>query len=258
MLDAHCHLDLQTEEAQAVWSRAQACGVEHAIMAGVSPQGWAAQRVLCTQLPGVTRCAGLHPWTVARAKPGDVSDWLACLQHEVSRGGSALVGIGEMGLDRSPRLRREGRLQFDLQIEAFRAQLSLARSHSLPVVLHVVHAHGAALEIVGSDGLPSAGGMVHSFSGSAEVARDWLALGMHLSISPQVCRPQAHRLRNIVAEIPPDRLLVETDSPDQTAEPGDLLRVIQTLAALRGESPDALSDQTARNARRLFRLSPIA
>ena len=139
----------------------------------------------------------------------------------------------------------------------------MARQRNLPVVLHVVRAHGVALEIVSSDGLPRAGGMVHAFGGSAEVASQWVRLGMHISFSTAVARPQSRRLRAACQVVPPDRLLAETDSPDQSPspdghgvnEPANLPKAIAALAAARDVTAEEIAALTASNARHLFGLA---
>jgi TatD DNase family protein len=171
----------------------------------------------------------------------------------------APVGLGELGLDRGRRVAPDS---LPRQQRAFRAQLAMARDHDLPAVLHLVRCHGAALEILQCDGLPSAGGMVHAFSGSAETARAYAALGLHVSFSTAIARPQSRRLRAACQAVPIELLLVETDSPDQAPtpsghghnEPANLELAIAAVALARGEDAVAIAAVTAQNARRLFRL----
>jgi TatD DNase family protein len=257
MVDSHCHLDLQAEAAES-WERARRAGLSQAILAGVDSEGWRNQSQLCAGQIGLSRTAGLHPWTVAGMPADQLEEHLEALRKELDHTGSDLVGLGELGLDRSRRLEQDTGLQFELQIHAFRAQLELARDRELPLVLHIVRAHGLALEIVEEIGIAPSGGMVHSFSGSAEIAKRWMDHGLYISISPQVQSERARRLRALVAGLPEERLLVETDSPDQCAEPGDLHRVIEAVADLRGERPEDSAARTASNARRLFGLGSIS
>ena len=169
----------------------------------------------------------------------------------------AAFSIGETGLDRSRFCKAE---TLPRQEHAFRAQLALARALNLPVILHILGAHGRALELLASDGLPAAGGMVHSYSGSAEMVAQYEELGLYVSFSASVTRPNAARVLKAVRAVSADRLLVETDCPDQPPSSRDskrnlpewLVDVVQVVANARGESMDAVAKSTMNNAGRLF------
>lgn len=143
-------------------------------------------------------------------------------------------------------------------------QLALARELGLPVILHARRAYddvAAAIRRVG--GLR---GVVHSFSGSEEQARQLWKLGFCLGIGGPVTYERAARLRMLVARMPVEFLLLETDSPDQPLaghrgarnEPAFLVEVLRTIAMLRDEEPDAIAAATSRNAEALFGLDPAA
>lgn len=163
--------------------------------------------------------------------------------------------MGECGLDWYRTRDTAGRQR---QRRAFRAQLALARERDLPVVVHCVRAYGVLLEICERDGVPSAGGMIHAWTGAPELVPRALRLGLHLSFGPVVF--VARRARAAVAEVPDARLLVETDCPDQAppghgrGEPADLVPVAAEVARLRGTEPEAVLASTAANARRLLGL----
>ena len=146
----------------------------------------------------------------------------------------------------------------DQQEAWFRAQLALARELDVPVVLHCVRAGQRLLDVVAADGLPSAGGMLHGWGGPADQAARAVKLGLHVSFGPLVCRGRAKRARASVVAVPVERLLVETDAPDQplpgrtVGEPADVVRVLATVAHLRGAHPEALAAQTDRNLRALL------
>jgi TatD DNase family protein len=149
-----------------------------------------------------------------------------------------------------------------LQERAFRAQLALARELDLPLVLHILGTHAESLRILKADGVPRAGGVVHSYSGSAELVRDYVGLGLHISFAGPVTSPQARRVHAAARAVPAERLLAETDAPDQTpparrpaqCEPAFLPDIVDALAQLRGESRQTLARTTMDNARRLFAL----
>ena len=171
------------------------------------------------------------------------------------------MALGETGLDRLT-----AAASFETQALAFREQLRMARRFELPVVLHLLRADEAALRILKEEKLPAAGGVVHSFSGSADFARKLLALGLHLSFAGTLTFPQSRRLREAAVLCPAERLLVETDTPDQTPvphrgepnRPALLPLVVEALAAARGQSASEIAALTADNARRLFGLAARA
>jgi TatD DNase family protein len=149
-------------------------------------------------------------------------------------------------------------------VEFFRAQLALAKDRDLPVVLHIVGAHAQALDILRKDGLPSRGGLVHSYSGPADAVSEYIELGLHLSFSGSITWPGARKAPLAVRATPPSRLLIETDSPDQTPEPhrpgrnepAYLLQILDRVASLRGVPREELATLTTKNAHHLFEIHP--
>ena len=253
--DAHCHLDFNAFDGDRghVFERAEAVGVSRFVVAGVHPNDWPRQRKLAREQPGVFWTAGIHPVAAAQMSAHALSDGLTALPREWERSPGP-VGVGEMGLD----VRFAARETLPQQCTAFQTQLALARELNVPVVLHVVGAHGRVLEILRRDGLPERGGMVHSFSGHKNIASDYLNLGLHISFSGSVCRPNALKAREAAAWVPKDRILVETDCPDQSIvhgqrnEPRSLIEVARELAKLRGCETDAILRISARNCSDLF------
>jgi TatD DNase family protein len=149
----------------------------------------------------------------------------------------------------------------DAQRDYFKAQLRLAREYDLPLILHARRAVDEVIQAVRSVG--GLRGVIHSWSGSEEQARQLFQLGFHLGIGGPVTYERARRLRRIVASMPIEFLLLETDAPDQPSsdrrgernEPACLAGVAQTVADLRGVEIEALAEATSRNARILFGLS---
>lgn len=261
MIDAHCHLDSDRlgQPPEEALARARAVGVEAIVMAGVEPSEWAAQRALAARLDDVYPVFGIHPQLVPELDEAALDAMLAELDRALTE--HRPVALGETGIDR---LTPESKAAIDLQARAFRAQLRLAHRHDLPVVLHLLRADELALKILKEEKLPPRGGMVHSFSGSADFARQLLALGLHLSFSGPLTYPQSRRLREAAALAPAERLLVETDSPDQSPLPhrGEVNRpallplVLGALADVRGAPIEEVAALTAHNTRRLFGLRP--
>ncbi len=261
MLDAHNHLD-RCADPPAELARARAAGVRGQVLAGVDMAGWRAQAALAREHTDLWCAFGIHPWTAGLASADDHDAILSLL--ELALGGAlgvAPCALGELGLDEA---RKRSPTQRANQRALFRAQLALARDRDLPVVLHVVRAHGKALRILRSDGLPASGGVIHSASTPTELVPDFLALGLHLSFGPALTRhdrPIHDRARAAAARVPLDRLLVETDAPDQApaghelpASPAWLSLVVDALADVKDAAPDLVAATTEANARRLFRL----
>ncbi len=263
MIDAHCHLDdPRFADIDAVLERAREAGIHGFISAGVDPRSWQTSALLAHSRNDVWVSYGIHPWLAACADHTAQSALLEALSHALSATGEgSAVAIGECGLDASRRVPEDS---LPTQRELFRAQLALARERELPLVLHVVRAHDEALRIIAQDGAPRAGGMIHSFTGSLELAQCYLALGLHISFGGHIVDPNARKARRAAAAIPAHSLLVETDSPDQTPlprrpernEPAFLADVIETIATLRGDDAIALGATTEMNARTLFALTP--
>ncbi len=255
MIDAHCHLDFASLDSDrpTLMARARQAGVRGFVVAGVDPDGWARQQQLVQSNPDVYATFGLHPWVVSQWTEEQLRDGLHQLADVVQ------FAVGETGLDQS---RHCPSHTLPIQEAAFRAQLALARERHLPVVLHILGAHGRALEILENDGVPSAGGMVHSYSGSAELVPRYENLGLYISFAAGVTRPNAQRVRAAACAVSPDRLLVETDCPDQIPYgrtgkrnlPEWLVDVVHALSDARGEPPDAVGERCAQNTRRLFGL----
>jgi TatD DNase family protein len=255
--DSHCHLDHSRfdDDRDAVIARARAAGVTGMLLAGVDAEGRARQVALADAVAGLRVSFGVHPMVVAELDDAGVDVELDRLRADLAVRRPA--AIGETGLDRRSILPRDS---LPRQERAFRAQLRLARDHGLPVVLHVVRAHELALRALREERVSEVGGVVHSYSGPAELVPAYLGLGLHLSMCGTVTFPDARRARAAAAIVPLDRLLVETDAPDQAPEPhrasrnepGLLGRVVETIAALRGDDPSALARVTAENARRLY------
>ncbi len=255
LYDSHCHLDAPEfdPDRPAVIARARAAGVRRQLVPAVDRSGWEKLRDLCAADPALRPAYGLHPMFLDRHRPGHLDDLARWLADERP------AAVGECGLDHFV----EG-LDPDAQRTYFIRQLELAREFDLPVV---VHARRAVDEVITA--LRRIGGLrgvVHSWSGSDQQARQLFGLGFHLGIGGPVTFERAQRLRRTVASMPIQWLLLETDAPDQPGaghrggrnEPGFLTEVLAVVAQLRGMAPEALAAATTGNAEKLFGGPPVS
>jgi TatD DNase family protein len=251
LVDSHSHFDAAEfdPDRDAAYARALAAGVAVQVVPAVDAAGWPALKRVCAAAPGLHPAYGLHPMYLARHRPAH----LPALRDWIER--ERPVAVGECGLD----FFVEG-LDADAQQAYFDAQLRLAREFDLPVIVHARRAVDAVIAAVRKVG--GLRGVVHSFPGSAEQAAQLHKLGFLLGIGGPVTYDRANRLRGLVAAVPLDQLLLETDSPDQPGaahrgqrnEPAHLLEVLEAVATLRGMPGEDLAAATTENAERLFGL----
>jgi TatD DNase family protein len=251
LVDTHAHLDDHSFDADrgAMFARATDVGVRRWIVPAIDRGNWETIEVLCAAREGAFPAYGLHPLLTGAHRDEHLAGlpaWLA---------GHGAIAVGEIGLD----FYVEG-LDPARQREVFVRQLEIAREHDLPVI---VHARRAFEEVIHTlrrfRGLR---GVVHSFSGSEEQARQLFDLGFHLGIGGPVTYDRANRIRRVVASMPLEWLLLETDAPDQPCahrrgernEPAFMTDVLDTIATLREESAEAIAAVTTANAKKLFNL----
>lgn len=251
LFDSHSHLDAPEFDGDrdASIGRARAAGVFEQLVPATDCQGWPKLRDVCQSGAGLYPAFGLHPMLVDSHLPGH----LDLLREWIER--ERPVAVGECGLDFFIPQLDPVRQRF-----YFRAQLEIARECKLPVI---VHARRAVEEVIAT--VRSVGGLtgvVHSYPGSEEQARQLYELGFMLGIGGPVTYERARRLRRLVAAMPLDRLLLETDSPDQPGslhrgqrnEPARIAEVLDVVAGLRGADPAEIAVATSDNARRLLGL----
>ena len=251
LTDSHVHLDADAFDVDRnlVLDRARAAGVGHMIIPATTAAHWPRLATLCRARPHLHGAYGLHPMFLRQHEENHLDrlpEWLD--EHHA-------VAVGECGLDffiDAP--------QADRQRHYFRRQLEIARDMQLPVI---IHARRAVEEVIHT--LREVGhlqGVVHSFAGSREQARQLADIGFMVGIGGPVTHEQAKRLRRTVADIPLDTLLLEPDAPDQPGalhkgqrnEPAWLTEVLDVIASLRDEDAATIAQATSANASRLFGL----
>ncbi len=237
-----------------MFARARAAGVTRFLVPGVHPRDWARVVALRARDASVRVALGVHPHALTALTPEALSAAIDALPGALREASASAVG--EVGLDGLV-ARRDG-VSLDAQIAVLDAHVEIARALALPLVLHVVRAHEAALRALARHG--PLRGVVHAYSGPAELVPAYLARGLHLGFGGLVTRANSHKAHRAVRAIPRQRLLLETDAPSQApagadnarAEPAQLPLTLAAMAALRGESRDALAEATTKSAEALF------
>jgi len=266
-IDTHCHLDAPEFDAdrEAVVQRAREAGVGLIVIPAVTPQTFEPARDAAHRFGGAY-ALGVHPLFVRQAPDHAMAQLDEALHRW--RDDPRLVALGEIGLDHFvPELQDDASRA--LQERFYVAQLALAEAHGLPVILHVRRSADGLLKHLRrmrDAGRPVRGGIAHAFNGSTQQAQAFVALGFRLGFGGAMTFERALQIRRLAAELPPEALVLETDAPDipphwlyvkaesracgerSRNEPGELPRIAQTLATLRGLSLDALRELTSRNA----------
>jgi TatD DNase family protein len=246
LIDTHIHLDADefSPDRQSVIDAARAAGVGAFVVPAVTAAGFDALDTFADATPNVARAYGLHPLYIDRARQED----LELLTQRLARPDA--VAVGEIGLDGyipAPDLAT--------QLPWFEAQLALAKRFDLPVILHVRHAVEPIIRSLKKVGV--GGGIAHAFNGSRQQADTLLAMGFKLGFGGTLTYPGSHRIRALAASLPLTAMVLETDAPDMSPEwargqrnaPVNLVRIAETLAALRGEPLAEVIAATEANAR---------
>ena len=252
LIDSHCHLEYKglVEDQAGVLERARAAGVGGFLSISTRQSEW--DRVIATaeREPDVWASVGIHPHEAdGHADLGEAA-LLAATEH------SKVIAIGETGLDyyydKSDRQTQQALL---------RRHISVARQTGLPLIVHTRDAEADTAAIL-RDELEQGAypALIHCFTASAGFAREVLELGLTISLSGIVTFKNAKDLQAIAAELPEDRILVETDSPflapvphrGRPCEPAFVADTARFVAALRGVSPEHLAETTTCNFARLF------
>ena len=246
-VDTHCHLFLLDGDPAEAVEDARNAGVDTLVCVGIDPGSSRRSVELATSFPGVAATAGMHPH--------DASAFDADAEAEIEEllANPLVVAVGECGLDffrmRSPRPEQE---------RALRAQVRLATSHDLPLVIHVREAWPEILRVLDEGSAERV--VLHCFSGDAEIAARCAERGWFLSFAGNITYPKNEHLREAAAAVSLDRILVETDSPFLAPQrlrgrdnaPPNVVDVIEAIALARGEPVETVRNITAENARTAF------
>jgi TatD DNase family protein len=257
MIDSHCHLDVARfdgDRSEAL-VRAWAAGVEGLVIPAIGPAAWEGLLVWPKTDARIQVALGIHPQLLPELPEADDVHHLERLDELLGHG--VACAVGECGLDGPS----AARAPLERQLRLLDAQLRLAHRHQLPLLLHCQRAHPALQAWLERVTLPEAGAVLHSYSGGPERVAGYAAHGCWFSFAGPVTWPEARRPVEALRAVPLDRLLAETDAPDQTpaphrgkrSEPGFLVQVVEAMAGHRGEPRSDLARRLSDNARRFFR-----
>lgn len=253
-VDSHCHLDFPELAADLpqLLAAMREHGVTHALCIGVDLPAWPNVAALARAHANLYATVGVHPDYTDTPEP-TVAGLVALAATP------KVVAIGETGLDYS-------RLQGDLawQRERFRTHIRAARETGKPLVIHTRAAAEDTLAIMRDERAAEAGGVMHCFTESWDVARAALDMGFHISFSGIVTFRNATALQDVARRVPLDRMLIETDSPylapaphrGRRNQPAWVRHVGEEIARLRGIATEAVAAATSANFFRLFHIDP--
>ena len=256
VVDSHCHLDYEglAERLPAVLANAEGAGVGLMVSIGTRVRKFEKLRQIADENSNVFCTVGTHPHHAHEELDVTVDDLVELAKHP------KVVGIGEAGLDYhydlSPRAAQE---------QGFRAHIAAARETSLPLVIHAREADSDVARILEEEmKMGEFKPLLHCFTSSMELAQRGLAIGAYVSFSGILTYKNAENLREVAAQVPMDRLLVETDSPylapvphrGKSNEPAYVVKTLEQLAVLKGVTPDVMAGVTNDNFFRLFSKVP--
>ncbi|CAK8717580.1 TatD DNase family protein [Candidatus Electronema halotolerans] len=251
LIDTHCHLDMAAyqPDLDQIIADARRCGVTRIITIGIDLPSSCRAAELAQCYAGVYAAVGIHPHD---AESADEETFRRLAELAAA---PKVVGYGEIGLDYAKNYSPK-----EVQLRVFARQLELAKELRLPLIIHDRDAHEDTLRLLREQGPFPHGGVMHCFSGDAELARQVLDLGFYVSIPGIVTFPNAAMMREAVREVPTDRLLLETDGPflapvpfrGKRNLPQYLLHTAAAVAELKGVSLDDIARQTTVNAEKLF------
>ncbi|MDC1383549.1 TatD family hydrolase [Candidatus Puniceispirillum sp.] len=253
MIDSHAHLDYAqlSDDIDGVLARAASAGVSDIITIGVKLTTSNVPKTLAETYDNIWCSIGIHPHEAAsEPDAANIGAILAAADHP------KCVAIGEAGLDyfysyATPKQ----------QEDSFRAQIAVARQLGLPIIVHARDADDDVAAILEDEMEKGAfRGVLHCFSSGAVLAQRAIAIGFYISFSGILTFNKAEELRAIAADIPEDRLMVETDSPylapvphrGRPNEPAYTVHTLTKLASVRGKQIDCMADITRQNTLRLF------
>lgn len=235
MIDSHCHLDFSCfdHDRVEVLSRCKKLTVDTIVVPGTQASQWQRQIELCDLHPQLRFALGLHPYFLTHFEPAH----LVQLNNLLNQYKSKVLALGEIGLD------SHIDVDWKLQVQVFEQQLTIAKEHLLPVILHHRNSHNQLIRILKMNKFAQ-GGIVHAFSGSLQEAHTYLDLGFKIGVGGGITYSRANKTRKTIAQLPLSCLVLETDAPDMPLmgrqgkrnSPEYLPEILTSLLTLRNET----------------------
>jgi len=257
LIDTHCHLDSSRfdEDREEVLNRATQAGVTGIIVPGIGPENWEPLLEWTGKDSRISVGLGIHPQLLPHLTAIEEARALGLLDTLLARGGA--LAVGECGLD-GPSL--EG-APLERQLRVLREHLRLARKYDLPVLMHCHRLHPALIDLFTDEPPNGLRVLMHSYSGGVDLAKRYVRWGCSFSFAGPISYEGARKPVAALRELPPDRLMLETDAPDQAptpfrgqrSEPAYLAQIVEATARVLGRSTDEVSAQTTANARAFFK-----
>lgn len=258
--DVHAHYDDERfeEDRDELLRTINSKGVGWIINSGSSLETSKNSIDMAKKYPFMFATVGVHPDETGNL-PENYLEQLEAMIKEPK-----VVAVGEIGLDYYGES-----VDRDIQIGAFKAQLELARKHNLAVVIHDRDAHGDVMDILREEKVKRAGkpveGVMHCYSGSVEMAREVLELGMYISVGGVLTFKNAKKLVEVVEEIPIEKILTETDCPYLSPVPfrgkrndsSNIKYVVEKMSELKGMAVEEIEAIMIENAKMAFRISDL-
>ena len=248
LIDSHCHIDFPefAQDFEEVMANANMAGVEQFVIPGVQASQWQSLIQFCEQNLSCHYALGIHPYFLDSFQPNDLKSLEKLLSKQQA------VAVGECGIDSSIE-------NIPLQQQVFESQITLANKFEKPLIVHHRKSHHLIMQSFNKV-KPQHGGVIHAFSGSLQDAKKYTQLGFKLGIGGVITYERAKKTRSVVAQVPLESLVLETDSPDmplsgrqgERNEPKYLPEVFQHLSQLKGLPPLHVAEQTYLNTKSLF------
>jgi len=250
LIDSHCHLDFaRIGDLDNILDQCQQLGITRFVVPSVDKHNWHTVLNLSNNYGAIDAAIGIHPYFLSQYNELDQQARLIKAQRD------NIVAVGEIGLD--------GAIDVSLeeQLAVFIPQLKLACELALPIICHAHKAYDPLLKQLRRNP-PSAGGVIHGFSGSLVQAQAFIKLGFRLGIGGVITYQRAKKTRQMIAQIGLEHLVLETDAPDmpiagqqgRSNSPVNILKIAQELALLTEQPIETVAKITTENANRLFSL----
>ena len=252
LIDVHCHLE-EMPEIEKIIERAENVGIVKMITCSIHPDQWDISRNLAQKFQSVEFANGIHPWYIQ-------PEYFSEIEKLYESRNTGSIAIGEIGLDF-----KTAPINHDIQLKFFEAQLEIARNIELPVILHCRGAFTETLSSIKRLGGLRSGGIIHSFSGSAEIAENFIKIGFSFSLGGILTYRNSTKRVKLMQKIYPHNFLLETDSPDilpveirgknsKMNEPANIVYNLKAATQMLGISEAEIKKTTSLNAVKIFNL----